>query len=379
MAQKTSAHSMKSGGADLLVLAGKSAYDHIRENGLQPSDVSAVLGASGAAKWLVLYGLDSAVFSQWFAGRTEPLELMGTSIGAWKLTAAAQDDSAAAFDRLKDAYISQSYKGRPTASDVSGESVRIMEIIVGSDGVNQVLAHPYCRLSFSAVRCKGLMAREEAPLLIAGMAYAFGLNYVSRSLQGKVFERTVFHDPRTIDSVLDFSEFPPNFTPLNTGNFSQALLATGSIPLIMHGVKGIPGAPLGMYRDGGLLDYHPAIPMKPKSKGFILYPHFYPHAVRGWFDKKRASRWADGEILDRTIILAPSPEFVAKLPFGRIPDRKDFSRFQDKDHIRQPAWKEAAQMSIKLGQDFLDLTDKGTIKTAVQLIDRDQDKARKRL
>ncbi|ACL06619.1 conserved hypothetical protein [Desulfatibacillum aliphaticivorans] len=369
MAQKSSAHSNKSGGADLLVLAGKSAYDHIRENGLQPPDISAVLGASGAAKWLVLYGLDSAVFSQWFAGRTEPLELLGTSIGAWKLTAAAQDDSAAAFDRLKDAYISQSYKGRPTASDVSDESVRIMEIIMGSDGVNQILAHPYCRLSFSAVRCKGLMAREEAPLLIAGMAWAFGLNYVSRSLQGKVFERTVFHDPRTRDSVLDFSEFPPNFTPLHTGNFSQALLATGSIPLIMHGVRDIPGAPTGMYRDGGLLDYHPAFPMKPKSKGFILYPHFYPHAVRGWFDKKRTSRWADGEIMDRTIILAPSPEFVAKLPFGRIPDRKDFSRFQDQDHIRQPAWKKAAQMSKKLGRDFLDLTDKGTIKTAVQLIE----------
>ena len=358
----------KSADGNLLILAGKSAYNHIRENGLKPSDISAVLGASGAAKWLVLYGLDSAIFSQWFQGRDKPLALFGTSIGAWKLTAAAQDDPGQAFDRLKDAYIRQSYKGRPTANDVSRESLRIMEAVLDSGGINQILSHPFCRLNFSAVRCRGWMAREKPLPLLAGMAWAFGLNLISRDLQGQAFERTVFYDPRAPKPVLDYSEFPARAVPLASNNFSSALLATGSIPLIMNGVQDIPGAPHGIYRDGGLLDYHPVFSLAPDTEGLILYPHFYPHIVRGWFDKKMPKRWATGELLDRTIILAPSPGFVSRLPFGRIPDRKDFERFQDQDHIRQPAWKKAAQLSKKLGQDFLDLSDTGKIRNAVRLI-----------
>ncbi|MBI9075956.1 MAG: patatin-like phospholipase family protein [Desulfatibacillum sp.] len=355
--------------SDLLILAGRSAYNHIRENGLAPSDIAAVLGASGAAKWLVLYGLDSAIFSQWFKGRDKPLTLFGTSIGAWKLVAAAQDDPARAFDRLKDAYIAQSYKGRPSASTVSEESVRVMGVLLDSGGMDQNLAHPYCRISFSAVRCKGLMGREDRLSLVAGMARAFGLNLVSRNLQRLAFERTVFHHPREAKPVLDFSGLPAHSVSLTPENFSQAMLATGSIPVIMNGVRNIPGAPAGIYRDGGLLDYHPAFPLAPDTEGFILYPHFFPHVIRGWFDKKMTGRWAGAELLDKTIILAPSPEFVSRLPFGRIPDRKDFVRFQDKDHVRMPAWKEAAEMSKKLGRDFLDLTETGKIKDAVRLIE----------
>jgi len=49
----------------LEIRAGKSAFKHITENGLQPNDISYVFGASGAAKWLAIYGLDRAIFGQW--------------------------------------------------------------------------------------------------------------------------------------------------------------------------------------------------------------------------------------------------------------------------------------------------------------------------
>ncbi len=352
----------------LQILAGKTAYDHIQENGLSPSDISAVLGASGAAKWLGIYGLDSAIFSQWFKGREEPLQLFGTSIGAWKLAAAAHNDPAGAFDRLKDAYIAQSYKGRPTPAKVSEESIRINEAFMEPNSLDQIFSHPYCRLSFGAVRCQGLMGREEPLLLLAGMVWAYALNLASRDSQGRIFERTVFHDARMEKPALDMSDFPTESVPFTPENFSRALLATGSIPLVMDGVTGIPGAKEGIYRDGGLLDYHPSFPLAQDVQGFILYPHFYPHVVRGWFDKKMPGRWADSKILDKTIILAPSPEFVSRLPFARIPDRKDFARFSGKDHIRQPAWHKAADMSQELGQEFLCMVEGRGIKDAVRLI-----------
>ena len=115
---------------NLLLLAGKSAYKHIREKGLSPPDIAAVMGASGAAKWLVLCGLDSAIFSHWFKGRRDPLHLFGTSIGAWKFAAAAQDDPIQAFDRLKEAYIHQIYRGPVTAAQVSQESLRILDLLL---------------------------------------------------------------------------------------------------------------------------------------------------------------------------------------------------------------------------------------------------------
>ncbi|MDX9963341.1 hypothetical protein [Desulfobacter postgatei] len=48
---------------NLTILAGATAYRHIKENGLSPNHIDAMLGASGAAKWLCIYGLDSVIFS----------------------------------------------------------------------------------------------------------------------------------------------------------------------------------------------------------------------------------------------------------------------------------------------------------------------------
>jgi len=50
---------------NLRVIAGRKAADRIRRDGLSPDQVSAVFGASGAAKWLGICGLDQAVFGQY--------------------------------------------------------------------------------------------------------------------------------------------------------------------------------------------------------------------------------------------------------------------------------------------------------------------------
>ena len=46
----------------LTLAAGPVALKHIREHGLRPDDVGTIFGASGAAKWLAIAGLDKAIF-----------------------------------------------------------------------------------------------------------------------------------------------------------------------------------------------------------------------------------------------------------------------------------------------------------------------------
>lgn len=349
----------------LEIRAGKTALAHIRSKGLSPEDICGVTGASGAAKWLSIYGLYRTIFSRWLTHLTRPVFLFGTSIGAWTLSAGAQADPARAYDRLKTAYIGQVYRGRITPEKITEESHRIIARVFGPDEVEQILTHPFLRLGFSAVRCRGPMAVESLPALAGGMLAAFGLNFFSRKTQGLLFERAFFHVPGergTDDRVpFAFDGAATRKVPLDQSNFTRALLASGSIPVIMSGIRDIPGAPPGMYRDGGVLDYHPVPALRNEAPGLILYPHFYPRLTPGWFDKKLFWRRANGRILDRTVLVCPSPGFVRSLPYGRIPDRQDFIRFQGRDQDRFQTWETAAGMSLELGNAFFSAVASGRI------------------
>ena len=93
---------------DVLTLAaGPTALRHVREHGLSSNDVSTIFGASGAAKWLAISGLDKAIFGDWMADRTAtaPVDLYGTSVGAFKLAAAARRDPGRMLATLAQAYI----------------------------------------------------------------------------------------------------------------------------------------------------------------------------------------------------------------------------------------------------------------------------------
>lgn len=351
---------------DLVIAAGTKAYDHIKKNGLSQKDISLVLGASGAAKWLVLYGLDTAIFSDWFRDRREPLLLWGTSIGAWKFAAAAQTDPVRAFDALKHGYIHQYYSGHVTPARISRESDRIMAGFLQQTRVSEVLSHPFLRIAIGTVRCRHLLASRHRGVQVLGIGAGAVLNRISRNLQKLILERVVFHHPGFDPESVDFSGFPTRFVPLNAHNFQPALTASGAIPYVMEGVTDIAGAPEGMYRDGGILDYHPAVPLSSEQSGLILYPHFYPWIVPGWFDKNNPGRRVTGPVTDRMVLVAPSDTFVSRLPFGRIPDRKDFVRFKGKDTGRVAAWEKAADMSRILGDRFLEMTRTGRIQQMVR-------------
>jgi hypothetical protein len=355
---------------NLLFLAGENAYAQIMEKGLSPEDVGVCVSASGAAKWLSIYGLDRAVFGEWMKNKKEPVHFFGTSIGAWKFAAACQKDCNKAFDNLADLYINQRYGKKVSPDEVSQNAQDIIDAFLDNTKVNEILNHPVFRISFSAVRCMGNTAKKEFFPQTKALLNAAILNVFKRESIGRYFERTFFFDKRTVPPFLSVNGFPMNKVELSPENFKKALLASGSIPLVMNGIENIKDAPQGVYRDGGIIDYHPVFDFTGNSNNgkIVLYHHFYNEIIPGWFDKKLFWRRAGKNDLKNVLLLAPSPEFVSSLPYKRIPDRKDFNRFYGKDLERIDFWEKAKEKSHLLGHNFIEAVETGKIKKVLKKI-----------
>lgn len=341
----------------LQILAGPRALARIRDRGLRLDDVRMMVGASGGPKWLAIAGLDRVLFPRLAAVEREArLHLLGSSIGSWRMACAAQADPLAAVRRLEEAYVErQRYDNPdPDAAEVSRVARVMLDHVLGEDGIGEILANARMALHVVTVRCRGMSCSENRLPLALSMAIAGFANAVSRKTLGWQFERVIFGNGS--DSPFQaLRDLPTRVLPLDADNLRAALLASGSIPLVLEGVE-VPGAPRGKYRDGGLTDYHFDIDFG-MDDGIVLYPHFYDHLVPGWFDKALPWRRARGRNLDNLVLLAPSQEFVTALPGGRIPDRKDFYRYPQEERIR--LWRAVIDASTRLGDEFEELMASG--------------------
>ena len=348
----------------LIFQAGKTAFSMIKDSGLDPNSITAMTGPAGGPKWLIMNHIDKAMFSSWLNGRKKPLFLIGSSSGAWRFAAVSQNDPMAAIDRFQEAYIHQYYSSKPSPHDVSREGLRIQNEVLGRNGIDEILTHPFLRLNVMTVRCKKLTQREEPLLQGAGLAAAAGLNLIRRQWLGYFFERALFYDPRTLPPVSDHPEFPLQKIALNPNNLKSALLASGSIPMVMRGIRDIAGARPGMYRDGGVIDYHADIPFQ-KHDGIVLFPHYTNRLIPGWLDKKL--HWRAPMHADQTLMVSPSPEFLEKLPYCKIPDRTDFKQFVGNDRERVAYWYKACELGRYLADEFMETVLSGKIRERIRI------------
>ena len=68
----------------LSVYMGSEAAKTIGERGWQSAPFSTLIGASGGPKWLILSELDKVLGQALLLGRSEPMTLLGSSIGTWR-------------------------------------------------------------------------------------------------------------------------------------------------------------------------------------------------------------------------------------------------------------------------------------------------------
>lgn len=347
----------------LTVRAGPGAMQHLRERGFQAADVRMMVGASGGAKWLVLAGLDKRIVSEIAPHFSSPVHLLGSSIGSWRFACYASADPLAALDRFAERYIHENYGDKPTAGDISRIGEAMIRTILGDGGIEHVVSHQCYRPHIMAVRARHLLASESRLVLAAGLGVAMLANHVSRRTLGGFFERALIHDRRVLPPAAQARDLPLQKIPLSEDNLVPAILASSAIPFVMRGVSPLPGARPGLYRDGGIIDYHFDVPLS-FDEGLTLYPHFYPHLTPGWFDKKRPRRKPRADYLNNVLLVSPSPQFVSNLPGGRIPDRHDFVNLDNVERLSR--WNAVVRESERLGDALMDAIAHQTLATIAQ-------------
>jgi hypothetical protein len=349
----------------LSIYAGRRALSLIREQGLRPEMVEVVAGAAGGPKWLVLCGLDRAIFTNWLFERERPVYLVGSSVGTWRFAALAQGMDA--YEGFLNAYLHQTYATVPTARIISTEIGKILDAYLDERGIEKILNHQTARLNALAVMCSWPYSTERTSLLLPAMVMAGILNLVNRKMLKLFFSRVLFYDRRDRAPFFAMEGFPLQAVPLTRENLRQAVMASGSMPVLMEGVKDIKGARRGMYRDAGIIDYHVAIPYNCDS--IVLYPHYIERITAGWFDKLLPWRKPDGKNLENVVLLCPSRAFMDKLPGSRIPTREDFRLYWKRDADRISFWRQVVTLSTILGEEFLEMLQGGAIAKCIRPID----------
>ncbi|MBM3398504.1 MAG: phospholipase [Betaproteobacteria bacterium] len=345
----------------LHIHAGPKALAHIRKHGLRPEHIGVIPGAAGGPKGLILGPLDRFIFGEWLTQSAQTVDLVGASIGAWRMATACLNGSVAAFERLEHDYIHQHYEPLPGQKRVSAQQVsdafgKSLQAFYGGR-IAEVLSHSRYRLHIVTSRGQHILQREHPLGTPLGYAGAFLCNVVHRRALGGWLERVVFSGQGS-PLPFDARDFRTRAVVLSEDNFMPALQASCSIPFALKAVHDIPGAPAGAYWDGGITDYHlhlnwtaPANDQGPE-RAIVLYPHFQKNVVPGWLDK--ALKWRHGATpcLDNTIVLAPNPEWVSTLPNGKLPDRNDFLTYDRDLAGRVKAWTAAASASRQLADEW---------------------------
>jgi hypothetical protein len=373
----------------LHLYAGPRARAAIAERGLLPDHIGTIPGAAGGPKGLILGPIDRYLFGEWLPRSSQPVDLVGASIGAWRMATACLDKPVAAFERLEHDYIHQHYElppgqKRPSADMVSEAFGRNLQAFYGGR-VDEVLHHPRYRLHIVTSRGRHLLGREHGLRTPLGYAGAFLTNSVHRKAMGAWLERVVFSSPHAEPdgpcSPLPFatSDYRTRQVALSDTNFQAALQASCSIPFVLRAVHNIPGAPSGAYWDGGITDYHlhlnyPGAKNAIKNEAaraystvargqlgaekLVLYPHFQQSVVPGWLDKGLKWRHRATSFLDTMLVLAPNPEWVKTLPNSKLPDRTDFTHYGNDLAGRVKAWTAATRASQQLVDEFIGWLDK---------------------
>ncbi|MEW6991325.1 patatin-like phospholipase family protein [Colwelliaceae bacterium 6441] len=332
----------------LEIYAGSNALKTIQEHGFKQELFTSMLGASGGPKWFTLFGLDKYLFSDFFKNREQELNLIGSSAGSFRFAALAQEKPIAAITRLATVYSETVYSEKADAQEITEKAKTLLNEVYGNRGIDEIINNPTFKAHFIVAKCQGLTSFEQKPLQFLGLLGSILLNRIDRNLLKYQYQRYVFHHPKSQVKISDHCQFDTHYQSLSPHNLKEALLASGSIPMVMQGVKDITNSAQGMYRDGGIIDYHFDINIE-NNEGLILYPHFTPLPKAGWFDKN-LKRKVQEIHYQNVVMLVPSEKFISRLPYQKIPDRKDFTDMDASTRIKY--WRTVLSETERLAESL---------------------------
>lgn len=330
--------------AKIQLFAGREAYQTIMERGLRPQDVSLMIGASGGPKWLILSRLDQYLCEHFFSQAEQSIELVGSSIGAWRMACYARSNPLEAIREFERLYANQRYQRPFVQQDITDFIQGVVDTLFGGDRSHEVINNPNRHLHVIAARSRRFLNGKSKALQVLGLAMAASGNVVSKRWVEWLYPKVMVSQDQRHGPYYSL----PEQVALSENNLSEALIASGAIPLVMEPSK-LTGGLDRWHWDGGMVDYHFSGPFKLEG-GIALYPHFSPKLIPGWFDKGLSWRKVRSEHYQNVALLCPSESFIASLPFGKIPDRKDFTAMDD--DTREKAWHQAIDQTNHLVDEF---------------------------
>lgn len=340
----------------LTIKAGYLAKKLIEQDGFHAHQVDMMPGAAGGPKGLGLKGLDQAIFGHFFPQAPQRRALIGSSIGSWRFASILAWGVDEGTERLADLYTHLEFHKGMKYQQISKICEDMLnQLVVGKE--QNIVQHPEYHLTVLAVKSQHIFSSDRALPLLASAAGIIATNAISRRYSGLFMQRVVAQPDHALKLKLNTEkDFQTIYQNLNSNNLYGWLMASGSIPGVMAGIRNIPDAPQGCYRDGGLIDYHLDLPYP--SKGIVLYPHFSDSIIPSWFDKGLFWRKANPQHQSRTLLISPSPAYLASLPMGHLPDRKDFADLIHQPKKRIKIWQQCIAESQRLGDEFLELVEK---------------------
>ena len=325
--------------SSLRLLAGSQAFREIRERGLSPTRVRAIIGASGGPKWLVLSRLDQYLNEHFLS-----ITLLGSSVGAWRMALYATKNAHEHFRKLEAINLEHFYQPPITPDEINLFIDRVLGEVFTESCRDQILNSPNRHLQVISVRNRRALNGRSTASQLLSLSLAAAGNLLSSSATRLVYPRVVVSQSGRTSII----GLPGENVTLDQENFPQALIASGAIPVAMSPAE-LPGSKARWHWDGALADYHFGGPFNVPD-GLILYPHFSSKVIPGWFDKPLPWRKPRGHDYSRVVMLVPSNEFIASLPFGKVPDRHDITRLSNEERKRY--WRTVVEATNHLVEDF---------------------------
>ena len=230
-----------------------------------------------------------------------------------------------------------------------------------------MLAHRRLAVSFVVARLKGLTTADSKPAQMLGYGLAF-LSHTARPTRLGRPRRTLrIFRGGTPPLSIGADHFRTAWLPLSRAdNIADAILASGTLPLMMERIERIDGAPAGHYVDGGIIDYQMDLAHADPNK-VLFIPHYESRIVPRWFDK--SLRWKKAAPHRPHAGAQPLARAGrAALPGKRIPSRKDFKTMRGDDAARLSAWRAALDASERMADEFRELVATGKLEAAVEAL-----------
>ena len=350
------------------VKAGKRVYQIIQDGGFNLDHVTTYIGPAVGPRWLIASGFDLTLLQNDVLGQKKPVLLVGSSSGAWRFAAWLQPEPEKSYRALLEAYIAMTCRRTDNPATLLQSLSDVVNTYLEEDALPFALANKKYRLAIITCRARHLVASKIKWVQRLGLGSCFIMNALNRSFLYSFAERVVFYNGPKPPSFCLRDDFRGQYIPLSETNFKHAVLASGAIPLVVSGIRDIYGAPRGVYRDGGLTDYHLSHNYAAKDDEIILFFHHQERIIPGWLDKRLTYRQSAADILENVLMVYPSREFIEKLPGGKIPDRDDFVIFLDDPARRTRNWWQVVEHSAPLGELFLELVESKKIKRVVEKI-----------